>query len=74
MSAQWFKVYHLAFFAAVLLLQLWRGHGSADADELCTESLCLPGTCAHTHTDAPISERHPVQGLPGTTHMLLHMK
>lgn len=30
----------------------------------------------HTHTQplTPISQQHPVQGLPGTAHMLLHMR
>ncbi len=40
----WFKVFPLALFAAVLLLQLWRGHDPTDASELRTECLCLPGT------------------------------
>lgn len=28
----------------------------------------------HTHPHTPISQQHPVQGLPGTAHMLLHVR
>lgn len=51
----------LYLFAAILLFQLWRDHDPADANELCTERLRIPGTCTPTHI--PISQQHPMQGL-----------
>ncbi len=65
----------LALFAAVLLLQLWRVRGPT-ASKLPTERLCLPGTLAHmyAHICTLISQQHPMQGLLGPAHMLLHMR